>query len=81
MTYEEESFFHGVRIYTEALIMTLEKEGEMAVKLRLRETFGDETLKLFPKDLTKENLSKTLMGLNQNEVVYREKKFNDKRKE
>lgn len=81
MTYEEESFSHGVRIYTETLINTLETKGEMAAKVRLRETFGDETLKLFPENLTKENLSKTLMGLKQDKVVYREEKYNDKQKE
>ena len=80
MNHEEDSFSHGIRIYTEGLLHRFETEGEETVKKELEDFFGDKTLALFPDDLTKENLEKTLMSLKYDEVIYRDEKYNKKRR-
>lgn len=73
---DEDGFSTSIRLYTAGLLKKLKTEGESAVKEDLKSLFADKTLEGFPDKLTKKSLRKTLENLKEDEVIYRDARFN-----
>ena len=71
-SWEEESFAQGLRLYAEAMVDYLEKNGNVATRGKLGKLFDDTTMQKFPRTLTGRNLYETITGIKKEDIGYRE---------
>lgn len=71
LTEDVRSFNFSKRMFAEALLKDCEKNGLKSAKRHLEELFEDSTLRLFPEDLTKDNIYDTILNLERTKVKYR----------
>lgn len=75
---EQDDFYQSKRIYAEAMVELLDREGGDTAKKRLAELFADETLSLFPEKLDRHSLYFTIINLTKEQMLYRDSKLNRK---
>ena len=74
---DKEDFYQAKRIFAESIVNIFENHGGDSARKNLEELFSSITMHLFPKELTKENLYDTIVGLKRSEIVYRDENINN----